>query len=502
MSEAADTSEQQDLKHEESPKKRVRHRKKLLYENIRKQMEFYFSDANISKDRFLGDLIKKSPFVPVEMFLKFNKIRSMTQDVVDIIKALKHSTILELSDDRTKVQRKSPFLPYDADSRTVYVESIPVTANRDWLQGVFRDYGKVSYISLPKFKNTDRIKGYAFIEYDKPEEAQKCISAFTKMGCKLPTNMAPEHLSTIRMFSIDEPPEELGKKIDKEDYEPPKKKTKKGREKKKSVDKMEEHDTDTEKKNDTTLEESKTTDAEESKGDTSHDEMKLNSTPEKKKIRKRSAKERSKSRKNNEAPKEALWGLQVLPKSEWKILRNRYLNLQWKNMKELKRNLRNGYAYKTIPEPSLEMKPGMPESMKVDCKKEVVPLEQIPGVFVKTELLEPCEDIRSTKRQFRTNVHCLHVEVKEGQKEVILRFDSNEAASEYCKTTDNRGKVLSGSEEDEQWSRAQTARVQASNPSKRRGRSRLMEKAQTAIVADRRPASPQPTHTHIRFEDE
>ena len=41
--------------------KKVRRRKKTLYKNIRNQMEFYFSDANVTKDRFLGKLIQEDP---------------------------------------------------------------------------------------------------------------------------------------------------------------------------------------------------------------------------------------------------------------------------------------------------------------------------------------------------------------------------------------------------------------------------------------------------------
>lgn len=43
-----------------SPKK-VCYRKRQLYKTLRKQMEFYFSDANLTKDRFLGNLIKEDP---------------------------------------------------------------------------------------------------------------------------------------------------------------------------------------------------------------------------------------------------------------------------------------------------------------------------------------------------------------------------------------------------------------------------------------------------------
>jgi La-related protein 7 len=86
-----------------NPRKRIRPRKKKLYEDILTQMEFYFSDANLTKDRFLGDLVKNNPYVPIDTFLKFNKIRSMTTDVTIISKSIKKSDQLELSDDRLKV---------------------------------------------------------------------------------------------------------------------------------------------------------------------------------------------------------------------------------------------------------------------------------------------------------------------------------------------------------------------------------------------------------------
>lgn len=44
---------------EEATVKKGRHRKKQLYTSILKQMEFYFSDSNLNKDRFLSQLIEQ-----------------------------------------------------------------------------------------------------------------------------------------------------------------------------------------------------------------------------------------------------------------------------------------------------------------------------------------------------------------------------------------------------------------------------------------------------------
>ncbi|VVD06180.1 unnamed protein product [Leptidea sinapis] len=523
MSES-ENAEVVDQENKQQPRKRIRHRKKQLYENILKQMEFYFSDANLSKDRYLGDLVNVDPYVHLTEFLKFNKIRTMTQDITDIAKAMKHSTFLELSEDKQKVKRKIPMVPYDADLRTIYVESIPVTASREWLERVFSDYGQVAYISLPKFKNSQKIKGFGFIEFTKQQDAQKCINAFTEMGCRLPICMPPEELSSIKMFSNEEKADEKEEK----DHEPPKKKSKKNKEKKlqKNLELKLGTESDSEKRIDTptpteenksitseintpditiferdsTVEEHKGTDKE-SKDDTSQDESKTLETHRKKRVKKRSNKEKMKSKSiyNHEAPKGALWGLQVLSKSEWKTLRNKYLNLQRKYMKELKNNLHKQKRYAGMPvpaAPSIELDRAN-RGLEMDTVK--APLEKISGVFVKEVLQEPCLDVKHTKRTIKTNIHVQHIEVKEGQTEVTIRFDSPKAADEYCSNSGNRARVLCGTEEEDQWRRAEHART----VKRLRGREKLLNKSQARSASGMiAPASPQPTHTHIRFDDE
>lgn len=46
---------------EDAKKTRHRKRKRALHSSIRSQIEFYFSDANLSKDRFMQSAIKDEP---------------------------------------------------------------------------------------------------------------------------------------------------------------------------------------------------------------------------------------------------------------------------------------------------------------------------------------------------------------------------------------------------------------------------------------------------------
>jgi len=54
-------------------------RKKALHASILKQMEFYFSDANLSKDRFLSELLKENSCKYTFLFYVLNHLSLMTR---------------------------------------------------------------------------------------------------------------------------------------------------------------------------------------------------------------------------------------------------------------------------------------------------------------------------------------------------------------------------------------------------------------------------------------
>ena len=58
-------------------RKKPRKRKKSLYKAIVDQMNFYLGDANCSRSKFMKELTDKSPWIDIEIFLKFNKLTAI-----------------------------------------------------------------------------------------------------------------------------------------------------------------------------------------------------------------------------------------------------------------------------------------------------------------------------------------------------------------------------------------------------------------------------------------
>lgn len=146
---------------------------------LRKQIEFYLGDSNLSNDKFLVEQVTRNPkhYVDLSLFLQFNKVKGILGDVSDVkikmkmlTEAISNSSILKLNKDKTKVRRRVPFESKSVrDSiakRTVYVEDFPTSSTHETLAAIFGKVGHILHISLPKFSESRQAKGFAFIEYE------------------------------------------------------------------------------------------------------------------------------------------------------------------------------------------------------------------------------------------------------------------------------------------------------------------------------------------------
>ncbi|XP_046393000.1 la-related protein 7 isoform X2 [Ischnura elegans] len=585
-----------DSKEKEGEAKQVRRRRKKIYQAIRQQMEFYFSDANLTKDRFLSKITLQDPYVDLRVFLSFNKIRALTNSVDELANALSNSELLSLSEDRTKVARLTPVRRnVSEDECSIYVEGLPPDAKHDWLQEVFSLYGKVVYVSIPKYRQSGKIKGFAFVEFESAEIADKALEAFHGAGCCLPTDMAPEQLCSVTTFEpgegkwqvgmVDAPTpggveegengcgREVGEEaagsgetggtesirvqqhsstenispsakekrkkrrrrsdgneedaendedeVKLENLESEKSSSPQTKKKKKKNKKEEEEEEEVLAEDGVVEEEIESTEAAESqkKRKRKKDEEVEDEEGETEMKRSRSEGEqleaegggdeeggvKRKRKKRNRNKREKLegepLGLRILSKRDWKRLRNKYLQLQRKNMQMLRSqmmgkrwcNYWGGESEGNSVEQQyhggdMELGEDHEDAPKTVEEKGKPRVKFVPGVIVKILFKEPLEAARKFKEEVKNlpkSDSVAYIDVKDAASAAYIRCHSAEAAKELIKDIpwEDRS-VLEGSEEKEYWDKIMKDRAEKIDKKIRvnqRGRDKILRKAENLM---------------------
>lgn len=147
-------------------------------ERVRKQVDFYFSDANLRQDTFLRRKLHDG--LPLTTLLQFGRLRAMRVQLHQLLEAIHGSDMLKLSDDRTLVMRdlvRFPVEEVDVTSRTIYAEGLPITFDVDDLCKFFARQGHVRLVQLPRHRETQEARGFCFVEFAEQREAEAAVLA-------------------------------------------------------------------------------------------------------------------------------------------------------------------------------------------------------------------------------------------------------------------------------------------------------------------------------------
>lgn len=79
-------------------------------------------------------------------------------------------------------------------------EALPPTATHDWVRKVFEQYGPVAYVSLPKYRSTQRIKEFAFVEFEQRSSVLRVMKTFAEFGGALNATSDPEKLGSVLAY--------------------------------------------------------------------------------------------------------------------------------------------------------------------------------------------------------------------------------------------------------------------------------------------------------------
>ncbi|XP_051150938.1 la-related protein 1B-like [Andrographis paniculata] len=97
-----------------------------LTSKIVKQIDFYFSDDNLAKDKFLRSKMDEHGWVPITLIASFRRIDQLTKDVPLILESLRYSTVVEVQDG--KVRRRNEWRKYLLPSGLVLPNSASSTS--------------------------------------------------------------------------------------------------------------------------------------------------------------------------------------------------------------------------------------------------------------------------------------------------------------------------------------------------------------------------------------
>lgn len=142
-----------------------------MRDEIKKQVEYYLSDANIVRDAFLKQVLQENNgWIPLEILNKFNRMMEFGKTEKELEDILRSSTQMEVCEG--KIKRISPVpTEYIAKDRVVAVLNIPQDMSLRDIQKALRAYEqRIARISMRRNKE-GKFLGVIFIELKTKEDA-------------------------------------------------------------------------------------------------------------------------------------------------------------------------------------------------------------------------------------------------------------------------------------------------------------------------------------------
>ncbi|KAM9304951.1 lupus La protein [Gastrophryne carolinensis] len=152
---------------------------------ICQQIEYYFGDHNLPRDKFLKEQVTLDDgWVPLETMIKFNRLNQLTKDFDTILKALKKSKtgLIEIDEEKQKI-RRSPSKPLPENTeeyknaikhRSVYIKGFQQDTTLDEIKQWLDNKGPIENIQMRRTIDKT-FKGSVFIVFETEEAAKSFL---------------------------------------------------------------------------------------------------------------------------------------------------------------------------------------------------------------------------------------------------------------------------------------------------------------------------------------
>lgn len=186
-----------------------------------RQVEFYMSDGNLSRDGFFKQaILKRNDFgIDLDLLLKCNRLQTLNV-TMDLLKsAINKSKLVKISEDGNAVVRVHPLVELaPREVRTILVTGLPrwpsdfpsneerdelsvVQSNAlrdsvandqpratpsstlckaywhltDWIRDTFNEIGEVAYVNIPHYHTSGSFRGFAFVEFKNKRSVKEAV---------------------------------------------------------------------------------------------------------------------------------------------------------------------------------------------------------------------------------------------------------------------------------------------------------------------------------------
>jgi len=151
-----------------------------LASQIINQVEFYFSNSNLPRDKYLLSFYESDPenMVPIPEIASFARMKKLTSDLVTVVSALEKSTKLRMNAQKTHITRIES-LPnqINLSKSTIYIKGIPLSSTLDDISTKFSEWNApVQCIRMLRQFDNKSFNGSAFIEF----ASEKMAKAFVE----------------------------------------------------------------------------------------------------------------------------------------------------------------------------------------------------------------------------------------------------------------------------------------------------------------------------------
>lgn len=195
----AEKKQKLDVEEEEvsvpEPTEEVAPKTTKLEQDIIDQVEYYFGDPNLFRDKFLqAEITKNDGWVAVSTLTTFKRLASLSTDVNEIVDALDKSDsgLLEINEDRQSIRRhperplpeKNEETRKEIISRTAYVKGFPRELEMPDFIEFFKEYPKVSHVVIRKYLDkptkTYKSKGSVFVTFSTRDQCAAFLTQDVK----------------------------------------------------------------------------------------------------------------------------------------------------------------------------------------------------------------------------------------------------------------------------------------------------------------------------------